>query len=139
MSASSKRIRITGAPALVLIAALGLFAGLRLMRAGATLDEGGREVVRQWLASEYARYQLARDDLTGVERAPFLLASDSIVFRSLTGRGRPGRTVVRVEVAPNAAQPPGTPMVRYFRLRYSTVTGWRLEREVSVLSYYLPF
>ena len=136
---SQKGIRIKGFPAAVIIVALAAFAGFRLLQADSTLDGDGREVLHQWIAAEYARYQLARTDLTDQERVPFLLASDSVEFRSLSARGRPDRTVVRVELEPNSAQPPDAPMVRYYRMRYSTVTGWQLGREVTVVSYYLSF
>lgn len=136
---SEKQIRIKGLPAVVIILALAAFAGFRLLQASTTLDGDGREVLRQWIAAEYARYQLARTDLTDEERVPLLLATDSVEFRSLSGRGRPDRTIVRVEVAPGSAQPPDSPVVRYYRMEYSTITGWRLEREVSVVSYYLSF
>lgn len=136
---SQRQIRIKGIPAVLLIIVLAAFAVFRLTQASATLDKDGREVLRQWIAAEYSRYHLARDDVTDEERVPFLLASDSVEFLSLSGRGRPDRTIVRVEVAPGSARPPDTPAVRYYRMEYSTITGWRLERQVSAVSYYLSF
>lgn len=136
---NQKQIRLKGLPAIVIILALAGFAGFRLLQANAALDDDGREVLRRWIAAEYSRYHLARTDVTDEERVPFLLASDSVEFISLSGRGRPDRTVVRVEVAPGSAQPPNSPTVRYYRMRYSTITGWQLERQVSAVSYYLSF
>lgn len=134
-----KQIRIKGLPAVLIIVALAVFAGFRLLRANTTLDTDGADVLRQWISAEYARYHLDRVELTDEERAVFLLATDSVEFSSLTARGRPDHTLVRLEILPGTAHPPGAATVRYYQMSYSTVTGWHLDRERSALSYYLAF
>jgi len=136
---STKTIRIKGLPAVLIILTLAAFAGFRLLRANTTLDTDGAEVLRQWITAEYARYHLGRTELTDEERAVFLLAVDSVEFRTLTARGRPDRTMVRLELVPGTAHPAGAATVRYYQMNYSTVTGWHLDRERTALSYYSAF
>jgi hypothetical protein len=136
---NAKTIRIKGLPAVVLAVGLVAFAGFRFLRAQTTLDDDGADVLRQWVTAEYVRYHLDRTDLTDEERAVFLLAADTVDVASLTARGRPDRTLVRLTVVPGTAHPPGTPTVRYYQMHYSTVTGWHLDRERTALSYYLAF
>ncbi len=44
--------------------------------------------------------------------------------RARAVRGPLNNAVVRVELAPNPAVPPRTDLVRYYRMRYSDLTGW---------------
>jgi len=60
-----------------------------------------------------------------------------VTIRSLAVRGRLDKAVVRVELAPNTAFPPGTDLVRYYRMSYSEITGWRHRGRASVMSWYL--
>jgi hypothetical protein len=56
------------------------------------------------------------------EQAQQLIASPRIQFSEMKARGSPdGRDV------------------RYFCMSHSTLTGWRMERETTVLGYYLNF
>ena len=135
---SSKQIKIKGAPALLILVAIVAFAGFRLMGARQTLDTDGREILRQWISAEYIRYHLDRTDLTDEERASILLAADTVNF-SVSARGRPSRTIVRVEIDPGRAHPPGSPTVRYYRMSYSTITGWRHNGHTTAVGYYLAF
>ena len=48
-----------------------------------------------------------------------------------------GKAVVRVELTPNPALPPGTDLVRYYRMRYSEITGWTHRGRANVLNWYL--
>ncbi len=135
---TSKQFKLTGAPAVVVLLLVVGFAGFQLLRAHQTVDSDGREVLRQWIVAEYARYHLARTDLTAEERATVLLASDSVTF-SMAARGRPSRTIVRVEIQPGLVHPPNAPTVRYYRMSYSTITGWHHEGHTTSLGYYLAF
>lgn len=130
-------IRLRGWKAVVVLLAVVAFVGFRYVTARATLGTEGSEVLRQWVAAEYQRYHLARTDLTDEERAPFLLAADSVRFQAISGRGSPDDMVVRVEIAATPAHPPGTPRVRYYRMEHSPVTGWHHRGNASALSYHL--
>lgn len=60
-----------------------------------------------------------------------------MTIRSLAVRGPLHNAVVRVELAPNAALPPGTDLVRYYRMQYSALTGWRHHGDATVINWYL--
>ena len=96
-------IRLKGWQAVVVLLAIVAFVAFRYTTARATLDTEGAEVMRQWVAAEYQRYHLDRTDLTDEERARLLLATDSVRFRTISGRGSPDDMVVRVEIEPSAA------------------------------------
>ena len=135
---SSKEFKLKGAPALVVLALIVAFAGFRLVGARQTLDTDGREVLRQWISAEYIRYHLDRSDLSDEDRASILLAADTVNF-AVSARGRPSRTIVRVEIEPGRAHPPEAPTVRYYRMSYSTITGWRHDGHTTAVGYYLAF
>ena len=59
------------------------------------------------------------------------------MIRSLAVRGPLNDAVVRVELAPNPALPPGTSLVRYYRVRYSDLTGWSHYGDATVINWYL--
>jgi hypothetical protein len=46
---------------------------------------------------------------------------------------------VRVEIEPNPAFPPDFELVRYYRMRYSSLTGWSHRGSGSALTYWLAF
>lgn len=135
---SKKTLKLTGAPAVLVLIVIVGFAGFSLLRANQTVDSDGRAVLRQWISAEYVRYHLARRDLSDQDRAEILLASDSVTFE-LSARGRPSRTVVKVEIQRGRAHPPDAPTIRYYRMSYSTVTGWHHDGHTTALGYYLAF
>jgi hypothetical protein len=55
----------------------------------------------------------------------------------MKARGTPDDLVVRVKIRVDGGRPPDGREVRYFRMRHSTITGWRMERETGALAYYL--
>lgn len=130
-------IKLGGWKALVAIAVIAGFLGFRYLTAVEALDTDGSKAVRDWIAAEYQRYQLARRDLGDADRADLLLKAADVKLVSLAARGRPESMAVRVEIEPNPARPPGSPRVRYFRLEYSLVNGWRHQANISALQYHL--
>ena len=67
----------------------------------------------------------------------YALATANVRIRSLSGRGSLDDLVVKVELEPSADLPPGTELVRYYRMEYSSITGWRHRGDATALSYYL--
>ena len=130
-------IKLTGWKALLAALVVVGFLGFRYVTAAQTLDTDGRKAISEWVASEYQRYHLARTDLSDEEKAAILLKTASVELLSLDARGRPERMAVRVEIAPNAAHPPGTPYVRYFILEFSLTTGWRHKGDITAMQYHL--
>jgi hypothetical protein len=44
---------------------------------------------------------------------------------------------VKIEIQVAGKDPPDGKRVRYYKMSHSTVTGWRVRRETTMLSYYL--
>ena len=134
------QIRLTGVRALLLAIVLLGFGGWRSVTAYADLDEGAAQELSAWLKGEYARAQLRGitdvNTLTpaGVDS---LLASQKVSFASIKARGKPEDMVVRAEVLVDGKPPTTGESVRYYRMSYSTITGWRMKRETFAFAYYL--
>ena len=117
-------IKLSGWKALLAILLLLGFVGFRYASVAQSLDTDGRQAISDWIASEYQRYHLARTDLSDEDKAAILLQTKNVELLSLDARGKPELIAVRVEIAPNAAHPPGMPYIRYFRMEYSFSEGW---------------
>jgi len=133
------QIRLTGVKAVVVILALVGFGVFRLVSARSTLDTQGTEELSMWLRAEYASRYLSNLDAATLtpEDVESLLALDRITFPSIRGNGTPSDMVVRVEIEIDGQPPPDGRSVRYWRMEHSMLTGWRMQREANVLSYYL--
>ncbi len=122
---------------LVVVAALGAY---RFTRARAALEGQGREALEAWIVGEIQRPLLADTTLGLAEKGEALLAtSDAVRIRALDARGPFDDVHVKVELEPNPALPPGFALVRYYRMRYSSLTGWSHKGRSSPLSYWLAF
>lgn len=103
-----------------------------------SLNPTSTSVVKNSIAAEYQRYHLSRNDLTPEQKANVLSTIQKIKIRSLSARGEPHHhLIVRVEVEPNTAQPPGLSNVLYYQLKYSPLTGWASEGRTTAENYYL--
>lgn len=129
--------KLTGTKAILGLILISLFSGYQYVTATTTINTEGQQVIQEWIASEYQRYQLARSDISQEQKAELLLATQTINFVSMSARGKVPEIVVRVEVAPHESQPPGQELVRYFRLTHSSVTGWQHKSDTSALAYHL--
>ena len=140
-------IRVTGWKAIAIIGVIGAFAGYRYVGARTSLDSAGADELRFWLAAEYQceglpalEQAVAGGDAQAAEaQAQEIIARSRIEFPLMDARGTPDDLVVRVKVLVDGHEPPDGRSVRYFRMRYSTVMGWRMQRETTALSYYLNF
>jgi hypothetical protein len=119
-----KTVTLTGWKAVVVLVALVGVVGVRVATARARLDTEGREALRAWVVGEVQRGLLADTTLGLRERGDALLRAGTIAIESLDARGPLDDTVVRVRVAPNAAYPSDTELVRYYRMQFSEITGW---------------
>ena len=130
-------IRLTGWKGAAAGVAILAFLGFQFHAARASLDDAGRAVIEQWLVAEYQRYHLARTDLDDEQRARLLIEAGEVDIVALDARGRPESLAVRVEIAPGAAHPPGSPLVRYYRMEHSLLTGWHHRGRLRSWQYYL--
>ena len=134
---SAKTLKITGwkaVPHILIVVGFGIF---RFVSARQALDTQGREVLEDWIAGELIRPILADSTASLGERGEAVLGAAQVEIRNLSARGSLEDLVVRVELEPNEAYPPGTELVRYYRMTHSLVTGWRHRANSSALSYYL--
>ena len=110
---------------------------LMQMRRG-ELEEKGVEEIKHWIALEYIR--AAQNDMSMEEQAENidrLLIYDKVEITDLRVRGKTDDTVVRVEFLIDGQAPPDGKNVRYLRMEHSMVSGWKVYRETSSISFYL--
>ena len=134
---SGKTVTLNGWKAvLVLVIVVGAMV-FRVATARAKLDTQGRAQLEAWVQSEVIRPILADTTRSLAEQGAAVLQASSVTIQSLAVHGSLSKAVVRVELAPNPALPPGTAMVRYYRMRYSSLTGWTHSGNTTALSWYL--
>lgn len=100
------------------------FVLFRLFFAYADIDPEAINILKKHIAREYASYQLQREDISPPEKQTLMQAAEAVQLASVHARGNADKMVFRVEVLPNAAQPPHKPGVRYFRMRHELLTGY---------------
>ncbi len=131
------QIKLTGGKAIV-VALLALGAlGFKYVTALSTLDSEGAAVLQRWISAEYQRHNLQRVGLNDEQRAELLLSLQTLRLRDVAARGTPDDLIVRVEIEPHPAQPPGAELIRYFRMRHSVVSGWLTPERAYAHNYYL--
>jgi hypothetical protein len=126
--------------ALAIVAAvlLGKFAIQR-----STLETGAAEELKFWLRGEYLSGSMAEVDVEQMSEAEVeakaeeLLGLSEITFTKMSARGSDDDIIVKLEIQIAGKDPPDGKPVRYFRMSHSAVTGWRVRRETTALSYYL--
>jgi hypothetical protein len=135
---SPKTMKVTGWKAIPLIIVVVGFGVFRFVSARQSLDTQGREALEQWIVAELIRPLLADSTTSLAERGEAVLGASQVKIRDLSARGPLDDLVVRVELEPNEALPPGTELVRYYRMSHSLTTGWRHRGgHASALSYYM--
>jgi hypothetical protein len=142
MTNKTGEIKLTGwgaVGALVAIAAFGMF---KLGMQNQSLQEEGVERIQQWLVAESARSTLPEMEAAmqagnadALEELADGLREDEYMILSVTRHGSGDELVARVEYQRMGDS--SSRQHRYFRMTHSMVTGWRVERETSRLSYYL--
>jgi hypothetical protein len=130
-------MKLTGWKAIPVILVVVGFGAYRFVSARQTLDTQGREELETWIAMDVIRPMLADSTTSLAERGEAILDASEVEIRELSARGPLDNLVVRVELEPNDAFPPGTELVRYYRMSHSMVTGWRHRGYATALSYYL--
>lgn len=102
------------------------------------LDDEALAPIRQQLQGETTAALLPgvdpqNPDPTAVDR---LTALQRIEFASVSVRGFGSEVIVRVEPRVDGEPPPDGRRTRYYRMTYSTLTGWRLRHESTAWRYY---
>lgn len=117
---------------LALIVVAGV-ASFRVATARAKLDTQGRAALQRWVQAELIRPIVADTSKSLAQRGAALEQASAVEIRSLAVRGPLNDAVMRVELAPSPALPPGTDLVRYYRVEYSDLTGWIHRGRTNVL------
>jgi hypothetical protein len=134
----SAGITLRGWPAVIaLVVIVGLY-GLTFVVSRRALDEEGLTPIRQQLIGEYTAALLPDvdpqdPDPAAVER---LTALERIEFASVSVRGFGSDVIVRVEPRVDGEPPPDGRSARYFRMSYSSLTGWRMRGQTTAWRYY---
>lgn len=140
-------IKITGWKALVVLLAIVAFAVYRFQSARAALPTDGADELKLWLTSEYISEGLpaleqaieANDSAAVSDAVNQVLSRDRLTFRKIDARGLLDDMVVRVDILVDGGTPPVGSRVRYFRMHYSTITGWVMDHETTSVAYFLNF
>jgi len=132
-----KNVTLTGWKAVIVLIVVAGVVVFRVTTARARLDTQGRAALEAWVQGEMIRPILADTTRPLAERGAAIAEASSVTIRSLAVRGPLDNAVVRVELAPNPALPPGTDLVRYYRMQYSEITGWTHRGRATALNWYL--
>ena len=137
------RIELTGPKAIVaLLIIVAVIVGKFMMERSTLASEATPEI-KLYLQGEYVADGLKDFDTAAMTdeeiaaKAQELLKLDQIEFTSISARGRGDDVRVKLEIQVAGQDPPDGRRVRYYQLSHSTVTGWRVRREITALSYYL--
>jgi hypothetical protein len=134
---SGKTLRLTGGKAVLALVVLAGVAGFRIMTARVTIDTQGRAALETWVRDELIRPILADTTRSLSERGAATARASSVTIRSLEVRGPLNDAVVRVELAPSPALPPGTDLARYYHVQYSDLTGWRHHGSATTMDWFV--
>jgi len=139
-NARTATFKLTGWKALALLVVLVALGAYRFTRAHVALEGKGRETLEAWIVGEIQRPLLADTTLPLAEKGAALLeASGAVTIRKLDAHGPLDDVHVRVELEPAPALPPGFALVRYYRMRYSSLTGWMHKGRSDAVLYWLAF
>jgi len=139
-------MKLNGWKAVVAILAVAAFMIFKFNMQTEALQTDGVEAIKAWLQRESVRAVLP--DMKKAIQNPskneeYLsqtvddLNISNFEIISVTRRGADERIIVRAEVRYKGDAPSEGMDVRYLRMHYSMVAGWRVEREASKWDYYL--
>jgi len=134
---SNQSIQLKGGKAVVVAVLVLGFAGFRMVTARTTLETQGRQELQDWVTMEIRQPLLDDESLSLEEKGQAVLAVGNVEIRSMRARGTMDNLIVRIELEPSGDLPEGTELVRYYRMEYSTITGWRHRGNATAVSYYL--
>ncbi len=134
---AGKTVTLSGWKLVLVVLVLGSVAAFRVVTARAQMDTQGRDQLQRWVQAEVVRPILADTTRSVAARDSALLLASSVTIKSLKVHGSLQNAVVRVELNPSPALPPGAPLVRYYRARYSQLTGWTHHGSATSLKWYL--
>ncbi|MFC1522568.1 hypothetical protein ACFL6Y_09180 [Elusimicrobiota bacterium] len=140
--------KLTGWGIIIAILMIGGFIAVKFHLGQITVKMGAKKVLKARLVTECFRElplnsmkpgKMSEKELeqVGEKVSDTLKKIDRIEIKSISALGRGVNIVVRAEILVDGKVPAGKKRVRYFRMKYSTLTGWRYKRETTASSYYL--
>lgn len=133
-----KTVKISGRNAVLVLIVATAFVGFRFVTARSKIDGQGRATLQTWVQDQVVRPILGDTTRSEEERGAAASAGVSAVqIKSLQVHGPLNRAIVRVELAPSPALPAGTKLLRYYRMQYSDLTGWRVVGSARAWDWYL--
>lgn len=139
-------VKLTGWKAIVAIVAVIGFLGFKFNMQTEALQTEGVEEISKWLQLESARAVIPdmekaienpRQNEEYLAQMVDDLQEENFEVVSVTRRGVDKNIIARVEVSYKGEVPSDGMNIRYLRMNYSMVAGWRVERETSKWNYYL--
>lgn len=138
------KINLTGWKGAAALVAIGGVALVQLGMRSEALGDEGVEAIEQWLAIESSREALpvmqgamTAGSVEDLSRITEDLLQRRFEVLSLNARGMDEEIVARVEYQSRGSAMNQGVRVRFFRMSYSTVAGWRVDAETTKLGYYL--
>ena len=144
------QFQLKGLPAVAVIVLVLSFGAYRVHSMQTALDTDGANELKFWISSEYASqitHSLPEDvsamsEQQMTETAKRLQALErieltSIHAKGMWSRGKDSDVVVKVDVLVDGQPPPDGIATRYYKMKYSSISGWRVVRETSAWSYRL--
>ncbi len=135
-------VKLKGWMALPVLVLFVGFAGYRLFSIKTTLASEAAEELKVWIRADYARSYLECIDVNKLDKQTLdphieaMAALEKVQIVVISFRGT-DPVYVKAEIRVDGKEPPDGRPIRYFLMEYSTLTGWRVLREISALRYHL--
>ena len=144
-------IKLNGVNAAIAIVLLGGFALFRMATMQTELKTDALQQLKHYLAAEYAKQGVAGftkdlesgqaiSDKDALARTQAILDTQKITFPSVSAHGAwrdGGEVVAKVRIEVNGGPPPDGVSVRYYRMRYRSLSGWNVKGRTSAWAYWL--
>lgn len=143
-------IQLKGLPAVAALILVVGFGAYRIHSMQTTLETDAVEELKFWILSDYSRQALADvpedvsmvSDQQAAEAAEKIQALERIEFPSIKAKGmwksgKDSDVLVKVDLLVDGQPPPDGVSTRYYKMRYSSVSGWRVVRRTSAWSWRL--
>jgi hypothetical protein len=134
----SAGITLRGWPAVIALVVVAGLYGVTFLVSRRALDDKALDPIRRQLEGEYTAVLLPGVDPRDPDPDALarLTALERIEFASVSVRGFGSDIIVRVEPRVEGEPPPDGRDVRYYRMSYSTLNGWRVRRQSTAWRYY---
>ncbi|MBI9076920.1 MAG: hypothetical protein JEZ02_16045 [Desulfatibacillum sp.] len=141
---SETEFTLTGWKAIVAVIIAVAVGGYSLVMRNATLDTQARDVISTWIAAEYASKALtkwegadyAQNPQLAEQSAEEILAATRVTIPSIKAKGSKREPIVRVKILVDGQPPADGKGTRYYKMKFSPMTGWTMGHKVTAFSYY---